>query len=60
VQTPATDRMPETNSANPADLRKLVLKLRWIGHEDEAQELCAELGRSAHDIVCVDELRVTD
>ena len=58
MHTPASQF--QTNRTDPADLRKLVLKLRWIGHENEAEELCAELGRSAQDIVCVDELRVTD
>ncbi len=34
--------------ASPAELKKLILKLRWIGHEDEAISLHARLARLAH------------
>ncbi|HTQ12880.1 MAG TPA: hypothetical protein VMH86_03315 [Rhizomicrobium sp.] len=43
-----------------AGLRKLILKLRWIGQEDEAEKLRGALGCDAPGLVCVDEPRVTD
>lgn len=33
--------------ADPDELRKLVLKLRWIGMESEAEILCDHLARTA-------------
>jgi hypothetical protein len=30
---------------SPADLRKLILKLRWIGQESEAEALCSRLAK---------------
>ena len=42
------------------ELRKLILKLRWIGHEGEAERLCAVLGRRAPGQICVEQPLVTD
>jgi hypothetical protein len=44
----------------PVELRKRILKLRWIGEETEAERLCAILGQAAHDHIVVDELPMTD
>jgi hypothetical protein len=61
VQSPAShERYRVQPDANAADLRKLILKLRWIGHDSEAEELCVRAGRTAPDLVSVEEPRVTD
>ncbi len=43
-----------------AELRKLILKLRWIGHETEADRLCAALVKKAPDQICVEQPLLTD
>ena len=44
IQTaPAESQFPE--QPTPTDLVKLIRKLRWIGMEDEAQQLQAALRR---------------
>jgi len=34
---------------DPVESRKLILKLRWIGHETEAKRLCVALATTAPD-----------
>jgi hypothetical protein len=34
-------------AAKPAEIRKLILKLRWIGMEEEAERLSASLAEFA-------------
>ncbi len=44
------ERLAETPGApasTPAEMRKLILKLRWIGMEDEAQRLSTALALCA-------------
>jgi hypothetical protein len=44
-EIPIANGMPVLS--NPADLKKLILKLRWIGMEDEAVGLYSQLLRIA-------------
>jgi hypothetical protein len=44
----------------PVELRKRILKLRWIGEETEAERLCALLSQTAQDHIVVDEPLPTD
>lgn len=44
----------------PVELKKRILKLRWIGEETEAERLCEILGQTAHDHIVVDEPPMTD
>lgn len=41
---------------NPQDIRTLVLKLRWMGLEEEAEELSHQLAAIAPEAVLVDVL----
>lgn len=37
-------------------VRRRILKLRWIGHGDEAEKLSAEIARILPDLVLTDSL----
>lgn len=39
-------RMPST-ALNADQMRKIILKLKWIGMDDEAEHLCEALPRPA-------------
>ena len=43
MERPRTVLSPELRPSN--ELARLVRKLRWIGMEEEAEDLCAELAR---------------
>lgn len=45
---------------DPEELRKLILKLRWIGQEREADRLCRVLSRTASGKTCIELPLVTD
>ena len=42
------------------ELRKRIIKLRWIGREDDAERLCARLSEIAPDEVLAGETVNTD
>ena len=42
-----TAEKPGNASMKPAEMRKLIIKLRWIGMEEEAERLSDTLARSA-------------
>lgn len=42
------------------ELRKLILKLRWIGHEIEAERLCAALVKKSPAEIGVEQPLLTD
>ncbi|HVZ90468.1 MAG TPA: hypothetical protein VG843_02365 [Rhizomicrobium sp.] len=58
------ERARETNSPfeapESAALRKRIIKLRWIGREEEAERLCAHCGDRARDAVWAGEPAQTD
>jgi hypothetical protein len=35
--------LSKERESDAVEIRKLILKLRWIGHESEAERLCAVL-----------------
>ncbi|HEY4116174.1 MAG TPA: hypothetical protein VGM17_19105 [Rhizomicrobium sp.] len=42
------------------EIRKRILKLRWIGEEAEAERLCAVLSQTAQDHVVLNASPATD
>ena len=48
------------NSSNSDQMHKLILKLRWIGMDDEAEELSARLAETDPDDHPIMEPRETD
>jgi hypothetical protein len=48
------------NEPERAALRKRIIKLRWIGREDEAERLCAHMSDRARDAVWAGEPAHTD
>lgn len=49
----AREKKSLPNPTNPGEARILVLKLRWMGLEAEAEQLTRELGRFASGITLV-------
>lgn len=58
MQTHGDSPLDDRNT--PVELRKRILKLRWIGEEDEAERLCALLSQTAQDHIVLDEPLLTD
>lgn len=45
-----------TPPRNPEELKKLILKLRWIGLESEAEQLCSDLAELAPEQIVAEPL----
>lgn len=59
----STDQYAESGAPatrDPVELKHLILKLRWIGHEAEADHLRKILGRTAPEQVCIEAPQATD
>ena len=56
----ACEPRPAHDAPTNAEMRKRIIKLRWIGREDEAEKLCAQLGDSARQTVWAGEPSHTD
>lgn len=54
------ENLPLDDRTTPVELRKRILKLRWIGEETEAERLCALLSQTAQDHIVIDEPLLTD
>jgi hypothetical protein len=54
---PETKKTPQPE---PAEIKKLILKLRWIGHDSEAERLCAVLDKTQQQEIMLDSPPVTD
>ncbi len=57
-----TDRHADAGALprDPVELKHLILKLRWIGDDAEAERLRQILGRTAPGQICIEERPATD